>query len=157
MSKEAQRVIKQIQTNNLPNIVARVKVNNIKEFSTCLSKIRIACPDTVIMIIADKPITKKQKDKVLWVGANVPERVAEQLEGWMDDSTKHIVADGKITEHLDENTYSIVSIEYPTTSESIPFKLVDVVNGTAFSILKKRGIQEDESSSEEYGFDDIEE
>ncbi len=156
MSKEAARVVKQVKANNLPNIVTRVKINNQTEFESCVTKIITGCPDTVVMIVADIPITKKQKDKVLLAASYVPDRVTDgELDQWLDKSVEHVVKDGELVEVLgDDRSYRSIQITYPEDSESTPFKLVDMINGPAFSILKKAGLQEDESSSEEdYGFE----
>lgn len=139
MSKEATRVIKQINLNNLPNIVTKVEVNNLKEFTSCFEKIKTACTDTVIMLLAELT-----KEKTLLAATYIPQRVNDQLQNWLIDSTKFVINDGTVV-----NDGDIMQIVYPNESESIPFKLVDVVNGTAFSILKKTGLQQEDESSEE--------
>ena len=155
MSKEAARVVKQVKANNLPNIVTRVKINNQKEFESCVTKIIAGCPDTVVMIVADIPITKKQKAKVLLAASYVPERVKDgEINQWLDKSVEHVVKDGELVIISSDPKTKSIQITYPEDSESTPFKLVDMINGPAFSILKKAGLQEDESSSEEdYGIE----
>jgi hypothetical protein len=155
MSKEAKRVTTQIQKNELKNIVTKVTVNNLKEFQSCFEKVKDTCPDTVIMLVSDAPVTKKQTSKLLWVAAYVPERVHEELMGWINDSTNSIICDGEVALREISPRSTVIEIVYPDGSECVPFKLVDVINGTAFSILRKKGLIEEESSEEEMGFDDI--
>lgn len=141
MSKEAARVIKQVEVNQLPNIVTKVTVNNLKEFTSCFDKIRDACPNTIIMLLAEV-------GKTLFVSAHIPSSAEEKLTEWLADSVENVINDGIVTEHTFGDTY-ILEITYPEGSESSPFKLIDVVNGTAFSILRKLGLEQEDVSSEE--------
>tara|TARA_R110002073_G_C9218362_1_gene559652 strand:+ start:150 stop:581 length:432 start_codon:yes stop_codon:yes gene_type:complete len=142
MSKEAARIIKQIEVNTLPNIVTKIKINNEKEFVTCFNKVVNKCPNTVIMLLADVK-------KTLYIASHVPDEFKELLNNWLDQSIQYFIKDGEFI----QITPNIKKITYPDDSEQIPFKLVDEVNGTAFSILKKYNLQQDESSDEEYGLD----
>ncbi len=137
MSKEAARVIKQVEVNNLQNIVTKVTVNNLKEFTSCFEKVREACPDTVVMLQAEI-------GRTLLVVAYIPPRAEEKLVNWLENSIQNVVNDGVVVKH--EN---VTEINYPEGSESSPFKLIDVVNGTAFSILRKQGLEQEDVSSEE--------
>ena len=150
MSKEAKRIAKQVEVNGLQNIVNKVKVDNLAVFTSCFNKIKIACPDTVVMITADKPITKKQKDNVMYVATYIPERAQGELDGWLEKSIEYVIRDGDLVTHVDEPESKIVEITYPAKTESVSSKLVDTVNGSAFGVLKKVGLyQEDEESSDE--------
>lgn len=141
MSKEAVRVIKQVEVNNLQNIVTKVTVTNLKEFTSCFEKVREACPDTVVMLLAEV-------GRMLFATVHVPPRAGEQLDEWLTNCVANVINDGIVTEHIFGETY-IIEITYPEGSESSPFKLIDVINGTAFSILRKLGFEQDDVSSEE--------
>ena len=137
MSKEAARVIKQVEVNNLQNIVTKVTVTNLKEFTSCFEKVREACPDTVVMLLAEV-------GKTLFAAAYVPPRAEEKLVEWLDDSVENVINDGVVASYK-----NVAEITYPEGSESSPFKLIDVINGTAFSILRKQGLEQEDVSSEE--------
>ncbi len=145
MSKEAARIVKQIQLNKLPNIVIRVAVTSMKEFTSCIEKIAAECPETVIMISADV-------GRTLFIGTHIPFVHKQTLENWLTNSIISI-QEGVLFSNQRSETTSVYSLTYVETSEKYPFKLVDEVNGTAYNILKKLGLQEDESESEEYGLD----
>ena len=141
MSKEAARVIKQVEVNNLQNIVTKVTVTNLKEFTSCFEKIREACPDTVIMLLADV-------GRTLFATVYIPPRAEEKLDDWLDRCVQNVINDGIMTQHIFGDTF-VVEITYPEGGESYPFKLIDVINGMAFSILRKLGFEQEDVSSEE--------
>jgi hypothetical protein len=87
--------------------------------------------------------------KTLYITSYVPDEFKKLLNNWLDQSIQYVIKDGEVT----QITSNIKKITYPDDSEQFPFKLVDEVNGTAFSILKKHNLQQDESSNEEYGLD----
>jgi hypothetical protein len=148
MSKEAARIVKQITQNDLPNIVTKVEVNNEKEFTSCVEKVASTCPKTVIMLLA----APANMPKMMYVGVSIPEH-AEQLSDWLSNSIANASIGGTITNMVNKTGMEIISITYPENSECFPFKYVDEVNGVAFSILKKLGMQKEESDEEEYGVD----
>ena len=121
MTKEAAKVIKRVKSDDLPNIVTKVKVNNRKEFTSCFEKIRAGCPETVVMVMADSPITKNQKANIMWVAAYVPERAKDQLQEWLNNSIKDVISDGAVTSREISESSTIVEITYPDESESVPF------------------------------------
>ena len=63
-------------------------------------------------------------------------------EEWLKASISDIVLDKEVKK--EDNIFS-VSIEIET-----PFKLKDVVRGSAFAFLRKKGLLEEESEEEEY-------
>jgi hypothetical protein len=149
MSKEAARIIKLVEVSKLPSIATKVTVNNLKEFTSCFEKIKAGCPGIVVMITAAVPITKKQKDKIMFVASYIPEEFQDKLVDWRTRSIEHAINDGVIVEHI-VNDLTILQVTYPEESEFFPWKLIDVVNGTASSILKKAEICLEDSSSEEH-------
>ena len=142
MSKEAARISQLIKQNGQTTFITKVELANVKEVTSCIEKIAKACPDTLVMISA------ATKENRLISAVHVPSGI-----DFPDFLTKTVEATGIASENTFTHDRHVVEISYPPESEQYAFKTVDVLNGSAFSLLKKTGLYQEESSEEEYGTD----
>ena len=159
MSKEAKIVIDQIKANNLPNSVTTVKVDNENVFLSCFQKIVAGLAeedltDTVVMIVAAIPITKKQKANILCIATYIPEKHLKTIPELLEDCIKDSIKDGIVNiNDAGEPGSKVRTITYPAESEVYAHKEADVVKSTAWQILRKAEIEPaiESSSEEDYG------
>ena len=145
MSKVGARLAKLVQQNNQSTFITKVDLKTIKELSQCIEKMAKECPETLIMVSSDT------KDNKLIAASYVPPQFSDY-----QNLLEQTVMQCGIPSTQSYSTFPggrLVEVSYPPDSEQYAFKNVDVVNGTAFSILKKAGIYQEESSEEEYGTD----
>lgn len=90
-------------------------------------------------------------DKLLIVNAYVPDELKDKLsfDNWLNNSISGLKKENMIS--VDGDNYKQVSFEI-----EFPFKVKDIVRSNSFVYLGKNGCMEEEESSEEFiGFDDI--
>jgi hypothetical protein len=170
---EAKRIIKQIELNKLQVFINKVDVQTLDEFVECLKNVSGSCPNTVVMLLAaptpTTQTTKKPKNieeidtppypKLMYVATSIPSEknsaqglIPLSIESIMNPDVKTLQTEGV---YLNESqTYILHNvIEFPQTGEYFPFKLIDVVMGNAFGVLRKVGLYKDDSDDEEYGLE----
>jgi hypothetical protein len=145
MSKIGARLSKLIKQNDQSVFITKVDIKSVEELSKCVEKMVKECPETLIIISGDT------KDNKLISASYVPIRYSDYQNILEQTISKSGIPSSQVYSTFSNG--KIVEISYPPDSEQYAFKNVDLINGTAFSILKKAGIYQEESSEEEYGTD----
>lgn len=167
------RIIKQIELNKLQVFINKVDVQTLDEFVKCITHVSESCPDTIVMLLAAPSPTveapKKGKNieeidtpfsKLMYISTSIPLKAAELAVNLLTSSAKSVYGENveiiKSENFYVEKSQSTVTyevIEFPQTGEYFPFKLIDVVMGNAFGVLRKAGLYKDDSDDEEYGLE----
>jgi hypothetical protein len=142
VSDEAKKVSKLIQLNNQSTFVTKVTIKNTNEMMTCVKAIHESCPNTIVLITCAIVETN-----TLIAASAVPPKTP--LYDFLPNAIVSVTGGQQLLMDETVPNLAVIEITYPEDSEQYAFKNVDIVNGTAFGILKKAGLYVEEEDSSE--------